>query len=367
MISTAAVQGTDQADDAWRAFRGRSRFANLDGLRCLSIAAVIWHHGPGFGRTDLLGSGQTGVTLFFAISGFLITTLLLRERRHGAISLRGFYIRRSLRIMPLYFAVLGLYVVLVGLTSAETPAGRTFFGNLPYFVTYTSNWFVGGAGTFGFAWSLATEEQFYATWPLALRYLGVAAGAGLLSVVLAIVIGFHLLGHQAAPAGPLWLTILLSIQMAICWGCLVGVGLDSRAGFRVASRVLGHRHTPVVLLALVAATLSISGTSTVPVHLLLAALVASCVIREDNSLAAILRLPLFVKVGAVSYGMYLLHGLVYNVLDVIHARYPSGWDAHGLTGFVLAFAATTGVASVCFRYVETPFLRLKSRFGARAV
>src|SRR5688572_19697502 len=92
--------------------------------------------------SGILARGQTGVYLFFAISGFLITSLLIRERRTtGTISMRGFYLRRTLRILPLYYAVLLTYVIAVPILE-HGPDGAEFFANLPYFLTYTSNWFV---------------------------------------------------------------------------------------------------------------------------------------------------------------------------------------------------------------------------------
>ena len=119
-------------------FLQTSYFPSLDGLLAVSIVAVVWHHAAGH-RQGILGRGFLGVEHFFAISGFLITTLLLREReRTGTISLPSFYVRRTLRIFPLYYAVLALYVGLVALTAATTPAGAQFFANLPAFATYTS-------------------------------------------------------------------------------------------------------------------------------------------------------------------------------------------------------------------------------------
>ena len=123
--------------------------------------------------------GASGVSLFFVLSGFLITTLLLREHdAHGRIGLRDFYARRALRIFPLYFAVLALYAAITFLTERDAQghlngAARLFASNLPYYATYTNNWFVDlklnedgqRRVIFIFAWSLATEEQFYAFWP----------------------------------------------------------------------------------------------------------------------------------------------------------------------------------------------------------
>ena len=161
--------GISTAGRLYKTFKGTIFFSSLDGLRCLSILAVIWHHtGRYVEAINLTRAGALGVDLFFAISGFLITTLLLREReRWGSISIRAFYIRRALRIFPLYYTVIILYVISVYALERNTPVGRQFFDNLPYFLTYTANWFVGldGRVIFYFAWSLSTEEQFYLVWP----------------------------------------------------------------------------------------------------------------------------------------------------------------------------------------------------------
>ena len=106
-------------------FQNTERFGSLDGLRCLSIVAVIWCHTGGAVWTGvpLLSRGHLGVELFFAISGFLITTLLLRERRQsGRIALGNFYVRRTLRIFPLYYTVLLVYTLIVWLAGAQ-PGG----------------------------------------------------------------------------------------------------------------------------------------------------------------------------------------------------------------------------------------------------
>jgi len=161
------------AATAHAAFRARKYFGEIDGLRAFAIAAVAWNH-SGHGP-DNFGHGL-GVVLFFVLSGFLITTLLLREEsKTGTISLTGFYARRSLRIFPLYFSVLALYVVLVLVVEKGSPEGRQFFSNLPYYLTFTANYFVtweeGKRTIFYFAWSLSAQEQFYTIWPVVVRYL----------------------------------------------------------------------------------------------------------------------------------------------------------------------------------------------------
>src|SRR5260370_33896587 len=161
----------------YRQFLRGKYFPSLDGLRCFSIIAVIWYRTVPLGRHGLLAKSYLGVELFFTVSGFLITTLLLRElRENGRISLPNFYARRTLRIFPLYYTVLALYVLMVWRLEPNSPAGQQFFRNLPAFLTYTYNWIhtedLHGPNRiiFFFAWSLATEEQFYLLWPWVVRF-----------------------------------------------------------------------------------------------------------------------------------------------------------------------------------------------------
>ncbi len=190
---------------AYEKFRKARFFGSLDGLRALSIVGVILFHSwwgtpyyRQFNAIPVLRQGSFGVHIFFVISGFLITTLLLREQdRFGKISIRDFYMRRALRIWPLYYATIALYVVLIW--ALQGPARRaTFFHYLPYFLTYTYTWFISPrwpTGPFNLAWTLATEEQFYAFWPLVLRFL---RGAWSSAVIVAVV----LLRIAAAIIGP---------------------------------------------------------------------------------------------------------------------------------------------------------------------
>src|SRR4051812_6025192 len=200
-------------------FRRTRVFASLDGLRCVSILGVIWFHTTARSG-GLAGSGFLGVELFFAISGFLITTLLLREAEtRGRVSLKAFYLRRTLRIFPLYYVVLGAYVVLAW-QFEHGPAGAIFWRNLPSYLTYTSNWFVrldSVRTIFYFAWSLATEEQFYLFWPLVIassrsRWQAAAAMLGLVSVAQIVRL---LSGHGLLAQDVMAWRILASVSASI--------------------------------------------------------------------------------------------------------------------------------------------------------
>jgi peptidoglycan/LPS O-acetylase OafA/YrhL len=147
------------------------RFPSLDGWRAVSIALVLGYHcqfSVGFPKRlapviQWLFDGNLGVRFFFVISGFLITHLLLQEHeRTGSISLRGFYIRRALRILPVYFVFLFVVFLLQFFTAWYQPK-VTWIGNL----TFTTN-FVPTSDQTNHLWSLAVEEQFYLVWPLLL-------------------------------------------------------------------------------------------------------------------------------------------------------------------------------------------------------
>jgi peptidoglycan/LPS O-acetylase OafA/YrhL len=333
-------------------FQGTARFQSLDGLRALSVLGVIGHHVCArYLLTGFVTRGFLGVWVFFAISGFLITTLLLRERvRYGEISLRRFYAKRSLRIFPLYYTVLTAYVLMVFVVQRHQPAGQQFFQHLPYFATYTSNWFVpvGPHVIFYFAWSLATEEQFYTVWPWIEKFVP----SGAVGVVL-ILIFLHLLPKAG---------LFSSISVPLCFGVLLAHALHRRQSFALLARLLYPRYMVVVWLGLFVFLVALwpalvpAPLQEVLMSIAIVLLVGSCVIREDHALAPFLRLKILASCGTVSYGMYLMHMLCINaaitLLQHIHLATP-------LLVFLLSSVVVYGVACVSFYQYESRFLALK--------
>lgn len=318
-------------------------FSALDGLRAISVIAVIWQHTAGYNQSGgILSRGYLGVDCFFAISGFLITTLLLREyQTTGRISLRQFYLRRSARIFPVYFAVLAVYVVLM-FARRHTADGAEFFHNLPAFATYTSNWFGTGGdkATFYFAWSLATEEQFYLFWPPVLILLAARrwlAPVGALLVLVAV-------DQVAAVAG---VRILASLATPILLGAAVAVVLHHTSSHRFATRVFGGQlAAPTAVLATLAALQA--GAPDVVGEALLVAVVATLVVREDTALHPVLTWRPLVFVGTISYGIYLMHMLAANTVR------PVIGERLGVAVFAATVPVAVGVAWVSFRWFETP-------------
>jgi peptidoglycan/LPS O-acetylase OafA/YrhL len=350
-------------------FKRTKYFGSLNGLRAISIIAVIWHHTASSSfSAAIAGQGFYGVTLFFVISGFLITTLLLREKEHtGSISLGGFYVRRILRIFPLYYTVIAAYCVATMAFEGSSRYGAMFFENLKYFLTYTSNWFVNLSDDrviFYFAWSLATEEQFYFLWPSVERFLK-RRHASIVAVAMIVVsmVASRIAHGMAAPV-PFFLVVASSISTAICLGVLLAHALDDAKVYAFAAKILGRRFSSAAALLLSAGILFAAPYLGLEAQLLVplcfTVLVGSCVIREDHCLAKAFAFKPLDWIGTVSYGVYLLHMLSANVVKKL---LPGVADASPAAYFGLSAVVAIGVASVSYKYYESRFLALKGRFA----
>ncbi|MBX3621803.1 MAG: acyltransferase [Rhizobacter sp.] len=339
----------------------------LDGIRAFSVAAVVWHHTHvGLPALPMTHNGFLGVDVFFVLSGFLITTLLLAEKaRTGRISLRHFYARRSLRIFPLY------YVVLLGMTAYSLLAGARssqsalFLHELPFHLTYTSNW-LDTKSIMAITWSLSTEEQFYLLWPPLLVWLGASSVRILMALlVLSQAINFGWLDGVLAGVGMPYgsLPILQCTLTPIILGVLLSISLSSSSGRARIERVAGSSWALVLCLALMLLAANVPGDMRgwprLVFQLATAGFLAAVVMQPGHVIVRLLEWRALVFVGAVSYGVYLLHMLVADV--VTRALGKAGWPSEDLR-FVFTLVATIGVAGLSFRFFEQPILRLKDRF-----
>lgn len=349
-------------------YRATRRFGSLDGIRALSIIAVVWHHsGAPLESVPLTQNGFLGVDAFFVMSGFLIVTLLLREReKNGNISLKNFWARRALRIFPVYYAVLLGMAVLFGVIKPDSTIGAAFFGDLPYHLTYTSNW--ASVASFGIAWSLATEEQFYVVWPLFERWapklVWPAFGVG---VLLSQLVNFGPLRPALASVGLEYaeLEILQATFTPILLGVALAHLLHSKKTFDALARGLGFAGAPLVFLALTVGLAAIGGDLAgwrrLAIQLSLFALVGSVVVKEEHALAKPLAFKPFARIGVVSYGIYLLHLFPIDAVNAVQRKL--GVDVYGLA-FVGGLLLTWAAAELSFRFFEMPFLKLKKRFAS---
>ena len=350
-------------------YRRTNAFSSLDGLRCLSIVAVIWHHaGANADSWHFFQFGFLGVELFFVISGFLIVTLLLRERDlTGAISLRKFYGRRALRIFPLYYAVILSVAFFCAYATADSQFGTRFIDDLPYYLTYTAN-FV--PVVFAIVWSLATEEQFYLFWSAVEK----AFQKRIVIVLAALILANQFVNFPegraaiAAAIGNSEWTKLSFFHVTftpILLGVVAAHLLHSERGFRLLRFVVANRLAPVFWLVVLIATIStapgdISGLPRLAIHVCMTLLVVSCVWQDNHVLKRLLTLGPVQRIGRISYGMYLVHIFAINGAKSI----LDGAQSEGaMAVFFFSFIVTVIIAELSFRYFESPFLEIKRRYS----
>lgn len=372
----------------------------LDGLRGIAILGVLLFHfdsanvgwaGLSFhvGAFDL---GWTGVTLFFVLSGYLITGILLAAK--GAPHyFRDFYARRALRIFPAYYAMLLLAFALANTLSALDTAGAG--REWPFYVFYVSNYWLGMndgrtpmSQLLGPTWTLSIEEQFYLIWPL---IVGALTRRALAALCIALVVASPLLrwSLMQATGDPTFTSFaLVSNFDGLALGALIAaLRGDPRFGRWIVpgTGLVLAGVSGLALAALVAANGSrffsdarfwMSATGCL---LFFPSLVASffagvlvIALTSRSSMVKLLCFRPLVGLGRVSYGVYLYHMPVNFVLTrlvwtSVFLPIPGNEPPAALVAllYIARHAVTILVAVVSYRFLERPFLELKSRFATQ--
>lgn len=352
--------------DLFNQYQEKRLFAGLDGLRFLSIIGVIWHHSVSHSESmPFLNLGFLGVDLFFVISGYLIVTLLLRERqRSGDISLRSFYIRRALRIFPLYFAVVLGLAAAYKFLAPGTESGQRFLSELPIYLLYLANWY---PVSFGILWSLSAEEQFYMIWPTIEKHL-----RRWLMPILAIALVINQILNFNHNAITEWLGVQnLSIHQItftpILLGVLLAHLLHKPETFSRLQRLVGHRWSSalwllVLTVIIIVSPQDISGFPRLFMQLAMMMLVGSVVINKAAILVPVLEFKPIARIGVVSYGLYIFH--IHSIIaaeKILNKALPNGYPEFFL--FIVGFLITYIIAELSYRFFEKPFLSLKSKFS----
>jgi len=353
----------------------QKEFTYFDGLRTISIVAVIiYHASPHFSVANCYtNSGYIGVDLFFVISGFLITTLLIREKiRNGSINIRYFYTRRMLRIFPLYFSLLFFHLFLASyVIRARYPVeSQTFIHNFWYFFTYTSNWFVKTREDmrtiFAFAWSLATEEQFYLIWPMVL-FLFACSLRPLLFVfsLLLMTTALPLIPHNlTALLPPLFVTMATSVSPALCMGVILSIVLHSQSGEKLYLLLSNKYYSNMSLFLLVVCYMMFShGLIPKLILIFMITCVVACLsTNTKHFLTWFFSNKILKSFGKVSYGMYMYHMLVLNA--VILLAKLIGFNNKGLYSVIVTIILSYLTAYVSYHWFENIFIEIKKKYAA---
>jgi peptidoglycan/LPS O-acetylase OafA/YrhL len=355
--------------------RAQGYFPQLDGLRGIAILAVLlFHLGgklPGLHFEFASQYGWAGVDLFFVISGFLITGILL-----GSVDsehyFRNFYMRRVLRIWPLYFALLAFVFVLLP-WAVPTLRARIFAQCHPWqsYLLFVQNFFVRdfGIGPVGVTWSLAIEEQFYLVWPLLIFVLPRRALPFVLGgvIVLSPVIRGIAQWHGATPTN-LYTRTLFRLD-AISAGALLATWAGTAEFRRATSARIAISCTAAGFVAC-AITIGLMPASAVCANLRFSALaflcfglVTSALLAEPSSLFyKSLTVPWLRYTGKICFGLYLLHVTVFDVLAPERLAFlGAGW-AGNLAVLLVDFAAVFLLAWCSWKFFESPILAWKRKF-----
>jgi len=350
---------------------GQAQFVPaLNGLRGVAIAAVLVFHAS----ESALSGGFLGVDLFFVLSGFLITWLLVAEHdRYGHISYRDFYARRILRLAP---ALLAFLAIFVATSFAIRGGGKGFvsdLGDAGIALAYLSNWAMAfdihRPNYVSHTWSLSIEEQFYLLWPVSLAAI---------------------LRTSARRATPAWICLTVTLGVVIYRATLAAYGaaphrlyngLDTRADallvgatlalfLRLAGTLDRQRigESPTFAAIAVASALSLGGAlvmsyasdpalyrwKLLAVEALAAILILDAMVSPRSVVRRALEFSPLVWIGSVSYGLYLWHYPIFRLLR------DAGWQGGRL--FVGGTIASLLISSASYYALERPILRLKSRF-----
>ena len=341
--------------------------ADIDGLRAIAVVPVVLFHA---GVSQVSG-GFVGVDIFFVISGYLITSLILGEMAEGRFSLAGFYERRIRRIFPALFAVLAVCVVLAGSLFMprelqhfdQSLLAATFFVSNIYFYA-TTGYFAAQPDSLPLlhTWSLSIEEQFYIVFPL---LLSVALGFGR-RVWVWLIAALFLLSLAAS----IWVTRVnpdaaFYLAPMRVWELMLGALLAARMLPRIKSQAVREMLALAGVALIAYAVFRFSPATPFPgsaalIPCLGAALVIYAGEDDGTSIAAkVLSLWPLVFVGLISYSLYLWHWPL-----LVFARY---WTITPLTGWQSSaiVIASFVLAALSWRYIEQPFRGKRSAIPRR--
>jgi peptidoglycan/LPS O-acetylase OafA/YrhL len=338
---------------------------SLDGIRALSVLLVFFAHAG----LDRVVPGGLGVTIFFFLSGYLITTLLRVEyQKNLRISVRHFWLRRVLRIMPPFYAVLCATVVATSMFSPGTLKSIPVLAQFLIFTNYWAIWYgsTGQPAGTGIFWSLAVEEHFYLVFPwlyIGMRKLDVAPfrQALLLWGICAVILIWRciLVIHFHSPVDRTYLATDTRVD-SILFGCALAVWRNPVVDrLTLNPRMWKIAILPSACLLLIFCLIyrldAFRETFRYTLQgIALNFMFIAAIQFKDWKVFRFLNTRAMAFLGVLSYSLYLVHFPILNVTKVTFSDYP-------IAGAALALAASVGVAWLMYMVIEKPCARLRRR------
>jgi peptidoglycan/LPS O-acetylase OafA/YrhL len=368
----------------------RGHIAELDAIRAIGIGIVLINHfWPPSLSSFVFGIGQMGwiaMDAFFVLSGFLITGILVDSRSRPDY-FRGYYTRRALRIFPLYYLVL---LALFIMTHVSKAGGGTEYaqmvhdwGSPAWFAFYLGNFKMAYVGAFppvsayGPLWTLQIEEQFYLFFPLVLRWMRVDHLTRLLWLMVFLSPAFRILLYLWTPRTyALQFTLLPCHMEGLALGSLIAIRFRS-GPWQIPKTGLAAVTIAPLLVVCIATTMTLrpeptAGAFNLFIHLLgislsswgCAGLVLWLIVFRESPYTLAFRIAPVQYVAKISYGLYLLHQLVFRGLRWT-GRFGIHLAPNGFPRFALLVITSLAMASASWYLLESPLLGLKDRLAPR--
>lgn len=364
-------------------------FENLDGLRFFCFLSVFFYHSfhTDYGyisshkiyrliKFDVFGNGNLGVNFFFVLSGFLITYLLIDEvKSNGKINILNFWLRRVLRIWPLFYACVcfGFFVFPV-LKSAfgQTPNETA---NIVYYLTFLNNFdFINNglpdASILGVLWSVAIEEQFYFCWPLILFVLPVRNYWLVFTAIILQSLVFRFYNADYLSHEHHTLSCIGDMAVGGFGAWLVQQKETIKHRLTLLSRpTIGMIYASFICLYFFRDELLLDKGILSVVERLIIGLVILLIILEQNyskhSFFKLSKLKTISKLGKITYGLYCLHFIGILITTTLTQKFNFNthlWQVLVIESLV-SLGLTILIATISYKFYEKPFLRLKERFS----
>ncbi len=330
----------------------------LDGLRAIAVLMVVVQHTLGAIPLEL---GSVGVGLFFGLSGYLITSILLQEReRRGYVILTNFYVRRAARLVPALLLVLAVCDALFILQNYRSPLSGSIAA-----LTYTSNYvqifFPGSVRAYGPTWSLAIEEHFYLLWPITLLWVISRKGmrAALAATLVACALSLIWRTVLALLHAPMELLALGTFERAdaLLYGCAAAIALQlgwrpslwmlaiGAAGIGISTLLFRHENYPTLIVS--SAFIGVAS----------AALVVGMDYAAPSWVRRCFSLGPVVGIGVLSYSIYLWHGPLMRIVE--------NFTGTGRDWRALAALMSVAIAAASHRWLEMPVRTWAKRWTSR--
>jgi peptidoglycan/LPS O-acetylase OafA/YrhL len=359
----------------------KKNYPNLNSLRFIAATLVIISHielyKSLYGLTNLLSFnclhivGKLGVNLFFVLSGFLITSLLLHEKEiKGKISIKNFFVRRILRIWPLYYLIIFLgFFIFPNIPFFNIPGdiftnifehrNSSFF----YYLTIFANLGVVLYGEIAYTsqtWSIATEEQFYLIWPF--LFLTKRYGLYIFIILISYWMLSFILNHTGIKLSPAFFqNVLRGFLFQFKINCMAIGGVFALLTYKNSKFIqLIFSKYVLLIVSLIAISLMLFGIEFKYFHDDIYSVIFAIIIVNlacNDNYSKILENRITNYLGSISYGIYMYHGIT-----VIVAIRIALYLNLNLVIYPITFALTFLISHFSYKYFESPFLKLKSKF-----